>query len=159
MDNEETDIKLSRIHILFNEDQADRYDIQQWSTQEKIDAIALRDTKRLAEVQMLLEENELHAPDDLYYAAMIFQHGSSVEHFKKANRLAEQSMDLGYEPAKWLYAASLDRALLNEGKPQKFGTQYKITTDREKEYFPCDPTTTDEERKKYNVPRLNNIVK
>ncbi len=155
MFNEETQQENSQFYTLFIEDQADRVDKEQWSTPEKVEAIVERDKRRLAEVEDLLQQDEVLSPDDLYYAAMIFQHGSSVEHFRRAHSLAEQSMNSGYEPAKWLYAASLDRLLVNEGKLQKFGTQYKLTETGEEEFYPCDPTTTDEERMKYNVKPLH----
>ena len=42
------------------------------------------------------------------------------------------------------------------GQPQKFGTQYTMVNG-EYQLYPVDPTTTDAEREKYNVPSLSDI--
>jgi hypothetical protein len=45
--------------------------------------------------------------------------------YKKANELARQGIELGDERSKWLYAATMDRWLVSQGKPQKYGTQFR----------------------------------
>lgn len=67
-------------------------------------------------------------------------------------------MNTGYEGARWIYAASLDRYFRSIGEPQKFGTQF-IVVNGQWELQPYDPVTTDEERKKYNVPPLAQQLK
>jgi hypothetical protein len=73
---------------------------------------------------------------------------------KLANELADQVVKLGFEDAKWIYAASLDRYLRSIGKPQKFGTQYVSVRGCTYTLEPVDPATTDEERVAYHVPSL-----
>jgi hypothetical protein len=88
---------------------------------------------------------------------MIFQHGTCADHFKLANELAERSMDLGYAPARWLYAVSRDRYLLAIGRPQQFGTQLHWDKFR-RWYMPAlDFRTTDQERAKYDVPPIADL--
>lgn len=55
--------------------------------------------------------------------------------------------------AKWLAAASKDRSLMWQGKPQLYGTQFK-RVDNRWVLWEVDPTVTDEERAKWNVPPL-----
>jgi hypothetical protein len=113
-----------------------------------------RGKARMAEVLGYLAEGRIVAGEALYHAAMIFQHGNCPEHFQITSQLAERAMQQGYPPAAWLYAASIDRYLMNTGKPQKFGTQYFAKGDEDFYLWPVDPATTDEERRRYNVPAL-----
>jgi len=62
-------------------------------------------------------------------------------------------MKLGFEKAKWLYAAAQDRLLIKQGKKQKYGTQYK-RKDGIWFLYPVNKSINDRERKKYNVPTL-----
>ncbi len=73
--------------------------------------------------------------------------------FELANQLAERAIELGEDDARWLYAATLDRYLTSQGKPQKYGTQYQ-NVDGKWVLLPVDPATTDEERAEYRVPPL-----
>ena len=110
--------------------------------------------QRRVEVLKLLQQGKITRAPDLYHAAMIYQHGTCADHFRLANELAERSMDLGYVPAHWLYAASRDRYLLAIGRPQQFGTQLHWDKFRQW-YMPAlDFRTTDEERAKYDVPPI-----
>lgn len=54
---------------------------------------------------------------DLSNVALIFQHGNCIAHFQLTTALATRGGNL------WLAAASIDRALENLGKAQKYGTQ------------------------------------
>lgn len=96
---------------------------------------------------------------DYYHAALVFQHGVKPSDFKKANKLAKKSMEMGEERAKWMYAASMDRWLLSINKPQKFGTQFIQQKGKDWELSqPIDKTTSDKERAKYNVPPLSKAL-
>lgn len=137
---------------MYEQDQKDREDMHNidWS------AVAERDQVRRTATKKLIDQNQLTEKEDYYHAAMILQHDNDVESYRLANKLAQQSMEMGYEKAKWLYAASLDRLMVYSGeKYQKYGTQFrKEHKDAEWYQYPIDPNTTDEERAKYNVPPL-----
>lgn len=94
---------------------------------------------------------------DFANIALVFQHGDCVPQYMLANRMAlmgiktttadanDQSMYLGL--AKWLYAATLDRALMNSGQAQKYGTQYINGSNGQcSRLYVVDPRTTDAER-------------
>jgi hypothetical protein len=158
------DVKISeRLKTLFDEDQRFASESTAWTHPERVlrelgqDFIKQREDEARAyrvEVLQLLQQGKITRAEDLYHAAMIYQHGTCADHFKLANELAERSMTLGYQPARWLYAASRDRYLLAVGRSQKFGTQLHWDKYRGW-YMPAlDFRTTDEERAKYDVPPI-----
>lgn len=148
--DESVDTVSLRIAELFAADQSVRQLPVDASPQELDEG----DINRRTEVLGYIANGQVHAARDLVYAAYIFQHGDCSEHYRLGNRLAQLAMDAGYLDARWIYAATLDRYLMSLGELQKYGTQY---TWREGKYelYPVDPTTTDTERAKYNVPPLN----
>lgn len=133
---------------LYEADQVDRINYRE-------PEVSVRDKQRLERVKSLISKGLVSSPEGMFHAAMILQHGEVSEDFEQANGLAKQSMDQGYEPSKWLYAATYDRWQRSRDLPQKFGTQF----DHEGKIQPYDQATTDEERAKYNVPPLKELVK
>jgi hypothetical protein len=111
------------------------------------------DRQRRVEVLGYLEAGQVQTTPNLVQAAFIFQHGNCPEHYLLANRLAQIAMEAGDPEARWIYAATLDRYLMHQGMPQKYGTQYTVVYGRY-ELYPVDPATTDAERALYNVPPL-----
>ncbi len=131
---------------MFEEDQASRAENR--ISQEE-------DVARLKRVKEMLQKEVIKTPKDYYNAAMIFQHGETPEDYENANKPSEKSMEMGYSPAKWLYAASYDRWQLSKGeKYQKYGTQFRKDEEGVWRLLPIDPKTTDEERAKYGIPNL-----
>jgi len=147
-DTQDPDI-ATRVAAMFAEDQGVRSGGEiDWEAEHA------RGTARMIEIMGYLAEGRIVAAETLYHAAMIFQHGNCPEHLQVTAQLAERAIQQGYQPAAWLYAASIDRYLMNTGKPQKFGTQYFAQGDEDFYLWPVDPATTDEERLRYNVPTL-----
>jgi len=151
-----------RLQRLYDADQADR-------STKMIDWIKVtkRDTARQQKVAVMLEKDQVKTARDYYNAAMIFQHAIEISGNTLAQRLAKKSMDMGEQKAKWLYAATTDRILMRQNKKQKYGTQYtqKYVAGQDEqverifELYPCDERTTDEERKKFDVPTLEKAKK
>ena len=155
-----SDAVSARLAILFEQDEAREKNAPNAAASSKVSRaywkkVVTEDQRRQLEVMGYLQKGELNSANDLYHSAMIFQHGNCPEHFKLANSLAEKAMERGSDGARWLYAATLDRYLMSQGKPQKFGTQF-VTVGKTGtwELYDCDPTTTDEERARYKVPSL-----
>lgn len=150
--DQETDLATSlRMAALFSADQTARQ--LPVSDPQKLNA---EDTARRVEVLEYILNGQIHSARDLVYAAFIFQHGDCSEHYHLANRLAQIALDTGYAEARWIYAAALDRYLMSMGQPQKFGTQY-TWVNGEYQLYTVDPTTSDAEREKYDVPPLSQI--
>lgn len=143
----------SELTKLYEGDQADRAvgpnGQQDWA------AVSKRDEERRARVAAIVASGGARTAADHYHAAMVYQHGSTVADFEEAHRLAVRAAELdpAMKSAKWLAAAAKDRSLMNQGKPQLYGTQFKLMDDVWV-LWEVDPSVTDEERARWNVPPL-----
>ena len=137
---------------LYREDQADRQ-----GDLSKLDwnVVSARDGQRRARVEAILGKGGAKVSDDFFHAAMVFQHGLSPAEFLRSHELALEAIkrDPKNDRARWLAAASKDRYLMNTGKPQLYGTQFRKENGKWI-LHPVDPKVTDEERRKWNVPSL-----
>lgn len=121
--------------------------------------ITERDKARRKEVRNILAKKKRFTAKEYYAMAMIFQHGTTITHYRLALRYANKSRVLGYEEAKWLTAAATDRLLMKQGKLQKYGTQFRKKNAKSKwRLYPVDPKTTDAERANFNVPSLHEAL-
>lgn len=117
--------------------------------------MSVRDRARLARTKELYIQNRLQTGTDFFNAALILQHGDLPEDFLLAHELCVVAIMKGKSQAKWLAAASEDRFLMNIGRPQRFGTQYRSDPiNAPMKLYPVDPTVTDELRRALNVPTL-----
>lgn len=147
------------IEDLYKQDIDDREGID-WDDKDKVEELRKKDEIRRQTARDLLSSGNLSTGLNFHHASLIFQHGETTEDYKLAHELAEKALDLGDETAKWLYAATFDRWLLSDGKPQRYGTQFKQNENGEWEVaLPIDPKITDEERAKYNVPPLSDALR
>jgi hypothetical protein len=129
-----------------------------WDDKEVVAKINENDKKRKKRVDEIIAEGGLRVAADYHHVALIFQHGDTADDYKKANELAKKGMEMGDERSKWLYAATLDRWLVSQGKPQKYGTQFKKNERDDWDSGQIDPTTTDEERARFNVPPVSEAL-
>ena len=129
------------------------------------------DDARRAEVLGLLARAERLTPRDKFHAALVLQHTGitscegrlvslSPENYLFAHHLFLAAMDAGVEGANQLAAAAIDRYLTFTTGRQKYGTNRLIDheTGRE-ELVPVDRTVTDEERKRFGVPPLEELLR
>ena len=154
---------MDELKKLYDEDQRDRHERLMYSNP---GLFIKRDAERLGRVVILLQEARIITPADHLHAAMIFQHGRETWHYEKAHELAKKAVDMGYKPEKdepdplWLAAAAKDRALMSQGKPQLYGTQFRKDLKENRWYlYETDPTVTDKERAKWHVPPLSEAYK
>jgi hypothetical protein len=139
------------LYEIFKADQGDRTEPVDW------DVVTPRDTARRARVAEILAAGGASNSIDYYYAAMVYQHGPDLEDARKARELALQALTVEpvYKRARWLAAASEDRILMRENKPQKWGTQStQASPDAPWTLYEVDPTTTDAQRAEWDVPPL-----
>lgn len=140
------------LRTIYEADQADRHlPPEEKATRD----IAGRDADRLARVKEILDAGGARVSADYFHAAMVFQHGHEAADYERAHALAWKAAELdpSATTARWLAAASEDRLLMFQGKPQKYGTQYRKEGGRW-ELYPVDPTVTDAERAAWGVPPL-----
>jgi hypothetical protein len=118
-----------------------------------------RDAARRQRVSELLADGRVTAPDDYFHAALIFQHGETLEDIWRAHLLAQKAAEMGAtqtidgKDSRWLAAATLDRWLMYQGKPQQYGTQF-VPDGKRYRLWDVDPATTDAERAANHVPAL-----
>jgi len=133
-------------------------DRQEHANQAKVNtpeyrAMRARDLQRRDRVLEVMAQSESFSAEGYYHAACIMNHGDSPEDAEYAHTLALRSSELGHRPARWLAAASYDRWLMYQGKPQKYGTNY-IYDGTQDRLWDVDPSTTDQERATWDVPPL-----
>lgn len=146
---QEINVELER---MFQEDQADRqgaYETIDWSK------VTPRDVARRARLREILAAGGVKAADDYFHAAMLLQHGDTLADYEQAHRLAAKAAELDPHntTARWLAAAAEDRALMQQGKPQKYATQFRKENGRWVVYT-VDPAVTDDERARWSCPPL-----
>jgi hypothetical protein len=93
---------------------------------------------RKQRVRTMLANGDLKTGEDFYDAAFVFQHGKTAEDYLFAHVLAMDAVVKGYDAAKWIAAATLDRYLQIIHQAQVFGTQYPL--DPNKPHPPEDTT-------------------
>src|SRR6266699_5113646 len=151
-------VSNQELHALFVADQAERNDHPAYDTPEYWQ-LRERDAGRRQRVNELLTQGLLTAPDDYFHAALIFQHGETLEEIWQAHELAQRAAEMGATKAmgskdsRWLAAAALDRWLMYQGKPQTYGANF-VPDGKRWRLWDVDPTTTDAERAANHVPSL-----
>jgi hypothetical protein len=104
---------------IYAADQADR--ANQFSmTPERMAAMTKADGPRRKRVRELLDAGALKTSEDYVRAAFIFQHGETPDDYLLAHVLGLVATKIDGSGA-WIAAASLDRYLLQTGKPQILG--------------------------------------
>src|SRR5262245_10921903 len=89
-----------------------------------------RDRQRRARAAEIITASELLTAEDYFHTAQLFHHGDQLDEFERAYRLAVKAAEMGYAAARWMAAAACDRWLIEQGKPQKYGTQYAGDNER-----------------------------
>ncbi len=113
-----------------------------------------RDRERLERVRKLLLEGALASPEDYFHAAMIFQHSADRtgrDHLLAHVLATAAAMD-GYERARWLSGAALDRFLDFNGQEQFFGTQFQKDDDGLWKPGAWDEHRTEAIRQQFKMP-------
>jgi hypothetical protein len=97
--------------------------------------------------------------DDYVHAATVYYRADTAADAARAHELALQALarDPESDEAKWLAAASEDRRLKHEGKPQKYGTQFVVASGK-RVLWNIDPAISDAERERWSVPSLAEAI-
>ena len=145
----------ARIAQLFTEDQDDRRGFP--NTKLTYKEINVRDEARRHEILGMLKRTEVRTAQDYFYAAVIFHHGQTFEHYRMASSLAWIAHE--FEPENstyaWQTASSWDRMMLKKDRPQWYGVQAHRADQERLVLSNIDETAvSDEERATYNVKPL-----
>lgn len=142
----------SELQDLFRADQDERTNHPDYGTPE-YRLLRERDAERRRRLEGIIESGGLKEPEDYYHAAWVLNHGESVEEIWRAHLLAKRAVELGSRRARWLTAATYDRWLMYQGKPQKYGTQI-VPDGKRQRVWDVEPATSDAERAEWDVPSL-----
>jgi hypothetical protein len=143
-----------QLRAIVQADQAERE--KEWKP-EDWQGIVQRDAERRAKVQIELAAGRVQTSSDFFNAGLVMQHGQSLEDIRMAHALATiaASLDPSNRTAKWLKAASWDRMMSTQKKPQWYGTQYVRDADGKWALYVVDETAvTDEDRAALGAPSL-----
>lgn len=111
-----------------------------------------RDLHRQQRLKQLLENQEIDLNEiwNLHYCALVLHHSKEKEDNQTAHDFAKKAVAKGSNVTKWLYAATIDRLLVIQGKKQKFGTQFQIVNG-EKVFFPTDGSVSVAEKAEFGI--------
>ncbi|UCC45104.1 MAG: hypothetical protein JSU65_04090 [Candidatus Zixiibacteriota bacterium] len=119
--------------------------------------VAVRKRHRDA-VYRLVAKALIREPQDLYRAALVLEaEEGEAQICLLAHYLAAEAARKGYQPARFLTAACLDRYRVLSGSSQAYGTQHYKGSDGLFHLYPIDSTTTDSVRAVWGVPSLDSL--
>jgi hypothetical protein len=140
------------LKALFLADQNERVNHPAYGAPEYWD-LRRRDAERRRRLGEIVANGELTGAEDFYRAAWILNHGEELEEIRQAHDLARRAAEMGFRPARWLAAATLDRWLMYQGRPQRYGTQI-VPDGKRQRVWDVEPAATDAERAEWDVPPL-----
>ncbi len=136
-----------QLEDLYHKDKAERLKAE---SKAEITQLVLNTRHRLNKLRDLLPNLDETEIWNCHYVAYLLQHGEGSADFALAHDYAKKAVAMGSQVTKWLYAATLDRLLISQGKLQKYGTQYQLVNGK-KIYAPTDNTISDAVKKEYGV--------
>jgi len=104
-------------------------------------------------------EGRLESAEEHLYTAATLVTSDHVEHLILARRIGVRATELGEERGYIVCAMATDKLLVEQGEPQRYGTQivYEPVIGKWRLYA-VDPLTTDEERAAMGVPPLSELL-
>ncbi len=140
---------------LYYEDKEERLSIG--NNNQSIELLNNRTKVRVAKLKKILPGIDTSEIWNCHYIAYLLQHSETTEDYKQAHKYAKKAVEMGSNVTRWLYAATIDKWLVSQGKAQKYGTQFK-KVDGEWQLLPVDGMTSDDERANYYVPPLKEAL-
>ncbi|MBL8521049.1 MAG: hypothetical protein JNK75_10290 [Betaproteobacteria bacterium] len=147
---------IALINRLFTADQDERINHPAFGTEPYL-KLRENDARRRDQLREVLARREVNDGLALYRAAMIFQHGETLDEIDTAYRLAMRASEAGNRSARWLAACARDRWLMYQGLPQQYGTQF-VPDGKRQRLWHVDPATTDAERRAWDVSSLAELA-
>jgi hypothetical protein len=135
---------------LYDDDQASRAHAPQAAA-----GPSQSDLARRQRVMEIVAKGGAREADDYFHAAAVLQHSEKPEELKLAHEWSLKALELDpeYPFVRRLAATTHDRHLMSQGKPQLYGTQVK-KVEGKWVLWDVDPSVTDQERAKWDIPPL-----
>ena len=150
-----TSSRLDRMYTSLKQDIADHGD------ETKLDPkLAQRNAERAATVRKMVESGEVTKGIDRFHAAVLLVETDDLDSLKLSEQLAMQAADQDVPLARRVAAEAIDKQLVKQHLPQRYGTQYEwVAPLRVWRLYSVDPITTDADRAKMGVPPMAEIRK
>ncbi len=87
----------TELQTLYEQDQADRSVFFEQLDTEQLQQVQERDRARRQRVEELIRSEALQAGEDYFHAAMVFQHGETLDDFWRAHELVKRGAELGHQ--------------------------------------------------------------
>lgn len=121
--------------------------------------LMIQDTLLDQIAKLLVRSKSPLPPKSKFQIAMMLHHTAAGSWIAIAQQLAHSASEEKYSKASWLYAAIFDRRLILKGKPQYYGTQFKINQETgEATLQPLSGLCTDSERAQLGLPTEDKII-
>lgn len=125
------------------------------TTEEAERKLAARQHERVLRVREICDSGPLEGAQPNLEAAVILVASDELGDLLLAEKLAIESARLGEDLGFRVAAEAVDKLRIKQGQPQRYGTQYAFEPALGRwRLYPCDPATTDAERRAMGVPSL-----
>jgi hypothetical protein len=122
-------------------------------------AKAERQHERVLTVRELVAKGPFAEARPNLEAAVLLLASDEASDLALAEKLGLEAARLGENLGFRVAAEAVDKQAIKQGKPQRYGTQYAYdASTRRWRVFPCDPLTTDAERRAMGVPSYAEIL-
>jgi hypothetical protein len=123
-------------------------------------ARAGRAAERAAKARELADEGRLQSGRDHMRAAVLLVESASPADWELAAQLGRKAAELGEPLGLRVVAEAIDKDLMRQGKPQRYGTQWVWDAAKKGwRLYPIDAATTDEERARLGVPTYGELIR
>jgi hypothetical protein len=123
------------------------------------DELRARRDSRAAKVREIIEAGGVQSASDHLHASVILVETDSDENLALAQELALKAAELGEDKGFRVAAEATDKHLVKLGMHQRYGTQYVYEhVLKAWRLYPCDPRTTDAERRAMGVPPMAELL-
>jgi hypothetical protein len=112
----------------------------------------------IEEVREFHAKGALERDRDLLIASILLLDSPEIADLELARDLALEGAERGDDRGFPLAAEAIDRALMLQGEPQRYGTQYLHVPEFGWVLYRWDPLTTDAERASMGVPALDEAL-
>lgn len=115
---------------------------------------------RAARAREIAQSGELRSARDFLRAGVVLAESNSPADWALAAELGRKAADLGEPLGLRVAAEAIDKDLVQQGLPQRYGTQFRWDAQRQGwRLHPIDPTTTDDERNAAGVPTYAELIR
>lgn len=115
---------------------------------------------RIVAVREIVAAEELESGDDYFEASILLVESDDSNDLALAHALGTHAAEMGEARGLRVAAEAFDKQMMRTGMHQRYGTQYVYdTTTRKWHLYPCDPRTTDDERRAMGVEPMAELLR